>query len=127
MTAVGATAVGVTAVRNNLEFEMIINIRSTIIIRMILVDMYNHPLSLSTPVIPLLLLLHLHNDQGPHYLSCKGAWAHQPQCNCVILTVVLNILCCSAACQEVAPNYDLTSCIDLSMVLNKQCNLCCMY
>ena len=37
MTAVGATAVGVTEVRNNLELEMIINIGSTILLRMILV------------------------------------------------------------------------------------------
>ena len=37
MTAVGATAVGVTEVRNNLELEMIINIGSTIILRMILI------------------------------------------------------------------------------------------
>ena len=32
MTAVGATAVGVTAVRNDLEFKTIINIGSTIIL-----------------------------------------------------------------------------------------------
>ena len=37
MTAVDATAVGVTAARNNLEFKMIINIGSTIILRMILI------------------------------------------------------------------------------------------
>ena len=37
MTAVGATAVGLTSVRANLEFEMIINIGSTIILWMILV------------------------------------------------------------------------------------------
>ena len=32
MTAVGATAVGVTAVRNDLKFKRIINIGSTIIL-----------------------------------------------------------------------------------------------
>ena len=37
MTAVGVTAVGVTAVRNNLEFKMIINIGTTIILRIIVV------------------------------------------------------------------------------------------
>ena len=39
MIAVAATAVGVTAIRNNLEFEMIINIGSTFILRMTLVSM----------------------------------------------------------------------------------------
>ena len=38
MTVVGARAVGVTAVGKNLELEMIINIGSTIILRMILVS-----------------------------------------------------------------------------------------
>ena len=39
MTAVGATAVGVTAVRNKLEFETFINIGSTILLWMTLVDL----------------------------------------------------------------------------------------